>query len=141
MSRVTVVEVGPRDGLQNIMNVVPTNTKIELIKRLAKTGLSVIESTSFVSPKWIPQLADGHQVLSGIQPLIRGSNGIQFPVLVPNEKGLELAIRSGSTDIAVFVSATEGFSRKNLNCSVDESLQKVQAVAKKARVLGIKIRG
>ena len=141
MSRVTVVEVGPRDGLQNITNVVPTNTKIELIKRLAKTGLSVIESTSFVSPKWIPQLADGPQVLSGIQSLIRGSNGIQFPVLVPNEKGLEFAIRNGSTSIAVFVSATEGFSRKNLNCSVDESLQKVQVVAKKARALGIKMRG
>ncbi|TVY17580.1 Mitochondrial hydroxymethylglutaryl-CoA lyase [Lachnellula arida] len=138
---VKIVEVGPRDGLQNIKNIVPTNTKLELIRRLAKTGLSVIESTSFVSPKWVPQLADGPQVLTGLQAIISTSDTIQFPVLVPNEKGLELACRNGAKEIAVFVSASEGFSRKNINCSVEESLVRVQAVATKAKALGVKIRG
>ncbi|KAG0648043.1 hydroxymethylglutaryl-coA lyase [Hyphodiscus hymeniophilus] len=141
MSRVTIVEVGPRDGLQNITKVVPTNLKIELIQRLAATGLPVIEATSFVSPKWIPQLADGPHVLRGIKTMMEGSNGIQFPVLVPNEKGIQLAIRSGSKDVAVFVSATEGFSRRNINCSVDESLARVQAISEKAKAAGIKMRG
>lgn len=138
---VKIVEVGPRDGLQNIKNIVPTNTKLELIRRLAKTGLSVIESTSFVSPKWIPQLADGPQVLTGLQTMISTSNTIQFPVLVPNEKGLELACHNGAKEIAVFVSASEGFSRKNINCSIEESLVRVRAVATKAKVLDVKTRG
>jgi len=138
---VKIVEVGPRDGLQNIKNIVPTHTKIELIRRLAKTGLSVIESTSFVSPKWVPQLADGPQVLTGLQAIISTSDTISFPVLVPNVKGLELACHNGAKEIAVFVSASEGFSRKNINCSVEESLVRVQAVATKAKILGVKIRG
>ncbi|TVY37811.1 Hydroxymethylglutaryl-CoA lyase, mitochondrial [Lachnellula subtilissima] len=141
MAPVKIVEVGPRDGLQNIKNVVPTHTKIELIQRLARTGLSVIESTSFVSPKWVPQLADGPQVLTGLQAIISTSDTISFPVLVPNVKGLELACHNGAKEIAVFVSASEGFSRKNINCSVEESLIRFQAVATKAKILGVKIRG
>jgi len=142
MPGVRIVEVGPRDGLQNISKLVSTETKIELIQRLAKSGLSIIEATSFVSPKWIPQLADGEQVLRGIRPLIESwDKAIQFPVLVPNIKGLEFAHRSGAKEVAVFVSATEGFSKKNINCSVDESLIRVQKVAERARTLGIRIRG
>jgi hydroxymethylglutaryl-CoA lyase len=142
MSAVRIVEVGPRDGLQNISKLVSTETKIELIQRLAKSGLSIIEATSFVSPKWIPQLADGDQVLRGIRPLIESrNNAIQFPVLVPNIKGLEIAHRSGAKEVAVFVSATEGFSKRNINCSVDESLIRVQKVAERARTLGIRVRG
>lgn len=140
MSGVRIVEVGPRDGLQNISKLVSTETKIELIQRLAKSGLSIIEATSFVSPKWIPQLADGEQVLRGIRPLIEYRDKA-FPVLVPNIKGLEFAHRSGAKEVAVFVSATEGFSKKNINCSVDESLIRVQKVAERARTLGIRIRG
>lgn len=142
MSGVRIVEVGPRDGLQNISKLVSTETKIELIQRLAKTGLSIVEATSFVSPKWIPQLADGAQVLRGIRPLIESTDKpIQFPVLVPNIKGLELAHRSGAKEVAVFVSATEGFSKKNINCTVDESLIRVQKVTERARALGIRVRG
>lgn len=142
MAQVRIVEVGPRDGLQNITNILPTSTKVRLIERLAQSGLSTIEATSFVSPKWVPQLADGPQVLKGIQHL-RGSKGttLEFPVLVPNIKGLELAHKSGAQEIAVFVSATEGFSQKNINCSVDESLLRVQRVGERARTLGIKMRG
>jgi hydroxymethylglutaryl-CoA lyase len=142
MATVRIVEVGPRDGLQNIAGILPTSTKVKLIQRLAQSGLSIIEATSFVSPKWIPQLADGPQVLQRIKPLIESNaQAIQFPVLVPNIKGLDLAHQNGAREIAVFVSATEGFSKKNINCSVDESLVRVQKVAERARVLGLKMRG
>lgn len=142
MTKVRIVEVGPRDGLQNISGILPTSTKVRLIERLAESGLSIIEATSFVSPKWIPQLADAPQVLRGIKHLIESKNKpIQFPVLVPNMKGLELAHQNGVREIAIFVSATEGFSKKNINCTVDESLRRLQEVAERARVLGIKMRG
>jgi hydroxymethylglutaryl-CoA lyase len=142
MAKVRIVEVGPRDGLQNITAIVPTEIKIELIERLAKTGLSIIEATSFVSPKWIPQLADGEKVLRGISTLIHSEpQTIQFPVLVPNVKGLEKAHQSGAKEVAVFVSATESFSQRNINCTVEESLLRVQLVADKAKVLGMKLRG
>lgn len=140
MSEVRVVEVGPRDGLQNISQVVPTSIKVELIRRLARTGLLTIEATSFVSPKWIPQLADGSEVLKGIRSLTSTPN-IQFPVLVPNVKGLERAHECGAKEIAVFVSATEAFSKKNINCTVAESLVRVRDVTKRANELGIKVRG
>ncbi|KAG4435293.1 hypothetical protein IFR05_009219 [Cadophora sp. M221] len=141
MSGVRVVEVGPRDGLQNISQVVPTSIKIELIRRLARTGLSTIEATSFVSPKWIPQLADGSDVLKSIRNLVTSSSNIHFPVLVPNVKGLERAHECGAKEIAVFVSATESFSKRNINCTVAESLVRVRAVTRRANELGIKVRG
>jgi hydroxymethylglutaryl-CoA lyase len=142
MEHVRIVEVGPRDGLQNITQIVPTSTKVELIQRLARTGLSVIEATSFVSPKWIPQLKDGAQVLQAIQPIINPTrNSIHFPVLVPNVKGLELAIQNGAREVAVFVSATEAFSKRNINCSVAESLVRVRQVTTRAKELNVRVRG
>ena len=140
MGDIRIVEVGPRDGLQNIAQVVPTEVKVELIERLAACGLSIIEATSFVSPKWVPQLADAMQVLQHIRPLMRKA-AIQFPVLVPNVQGLDLAHRSNVTEIAVFISATEGFSKRNINCSIDESLERVRVIADKAKVLKIRMRG
>jgi len=141
LAEVKIVEVGPRDGLQNISQVVPTSTKIELIRKLASTGLSAIEATSFVSPKWIPQLADGSEVLRSLQSIPKAKSNIQFPVLVPNVKGLDRAHECGAKEIAVFVSATEAFSRKNINCSVAESLDRVRDVTKRAKGLGIMVRG
>ena len=141
LADVKIVEVGPRDGLQNISQVVATSTKIELIRKLASTGLSTIEATSFVSPKWIPQLADGSEVLRSLQSIAKAKSNIQFPVLVPNVKGLEKAHECGAREIAVFVSATEAFSKKNINCSVAESLDRVRDVTKRATGLGIMVRG
>jgi hydroxymethylglutaryl-CoA lyase len=139
---VRIVEVGPRDGLQNIKNIVPTGVKAELIKRLANTGLQVIEATSFVSPKWIPQLADSRDVMQAIGSIaLSKSAPISFPVLVPNVKGLEAAAKAGVKDIGVFVSAAEGFSRKNINCSIEESLARVSEVTKIALSMGIRVRG
>ena len=136
MAAVKIVEVGPRDGLQNIDKILPTKLKIKLIKRLSRTGLQVIESTSFVSPKWVPQLADGAEVISAIDT----NSDIKYPVLVPNLKGLEAAIRSGAKDVGVFVSVTEGFSQKNQNCSVAEALRRAKEVTTRALSLGISVR-
>jgi hydroxymethylglutaryl-CoA lyase len=136
MAAVKIVEVGPRDGLQNIDNTLPAILKIELIRRLSRTGLQVIESTSFVSPKWVPQLADGEEVISAIDT----NSVIKYPVLVPNLKGLEAAIRAGAKDVGVFVSVTEGFSQKNQNCSVAEALQRAKEVTIRAMSLGINVR-
>ncbi|KAK0101861.1 hypothetical protein ONS95_001326 [Cadophora gregata] len=141
LPEVKIVEVGPRDGLQNISQMVPTSTKIELIQRLARTGLTTIEATSFVSPKWIPQLADGSEVLRSLQNHIKTGSKIQFPVLVPNVKGLERASECGAKEVAIFVSATEGFSKKNINCTVAESLERAREVTRRARDLGIMVRG
>ena len=112
---VKIVEVGPRDGLQNESISVPTSVKIELIERLAKAGLSVVESTAFVSPKWVPQMADHTAVMMGInkQP------GVSYPVLVPNLQGLTAALAAGVSEIAVFSSASETFSSRNTNCSIE----------------------
>jgi hydroxymethylglutaryl-CoA lyase len=137
---VRIVEVGPRDGLQNIDKILPTGLKIELIKRLASTGLQVIEATSFVSPKWIPQLADGAEVMKAIKPLIN-SNTTRYSVLVPNAKGFEAARRAGAKEVGVFVSTTEGFSQKNQNCSVAQALTRAREVAERAIPLGIQVRG
>lgn len=135
--KVRIVEVGPRDGLQNEKQQVPTEVKIEFIERLAAAGLSTIETTSFVNPKWIPQLADAEEVLRGL----RRRRGVAYPVLVPNEKGMQRALTAGAEEIAVFTAASETFNRKNINAGVDESLARFQPVAELAREHGIRIRG
>ena len=141
MAAVRIVEVGPRDGLQNVFDkILPTSLKIELINRLSKTGLEIIEATSFVSPKWIPQLADGHEVMSAVNASIDTNKNVKYPVLVPNLKGLEAAIRAGAKDVGVFVSVTEGFSQKNQNCTVAESLQRAKNIAERALPQGISVR-
>ncbi|KAH1276832.1 hypothetical protein KXW98_005590 [Aspergillus fumigatus] len=139
---VRIVEVGPRDGLQNIKEPVPTSVKLELIQRLRATGLRTIELTSVVSPKAIPQLADGRDVLGNefIRQL-QGTPDLRLPVLVPNVKGLDIAIEHGAKEVAVFVSATEGFSKANINCTVQQGLERAKAVAKKATECGITVRG
>lgn len=134
---VKIVEVSPRDGLQNEAKTIPTNVKIELIHRLANAGVKVIEATSFVSPKWIPQLADNREVFTGIQQ----QPGVSYPVLIPNLKGLEAAISTGVKDIAVFTTPSETFSQKNTNCTVAESLQRIQEVMQVALQHGMRVRG
>jgi hydroxymethylglutaryl-CoA lyase len=135
--RVRIVEVGPRDGLQNEKTIIPTATKIELIDRLSATGLQTIEATSFVSPKWVPQLADAAEVYTGIAQ----REGASYPVLVPNEKGYERARKVGVTEIAVFSAASEAFNRKNINASIDESIERFAPVMERARADGVKVRG
>lgn len=134
---VRLVEVGPRDGLQNEKNIISAADKIALIDRLSDTGLRTIEATSFVSPKWIPQLADAAEVFAGI----RKQPGVSYPVLVPNEQGYERARAVGATEIAVFAAASEAFSRKNINASIDESIERFQPVLLRAQADGVKVRG
>lgn len=143
MAAVRIFEVGPRDGLQNIKSSVPTNTKLELISRLAQAGIRNTEITSVVSPKAIPQLSDNEKVLSSnlVQKTLREQPGLRMSCLVPNNKGLDLAVRYKIKEVAVFVSATEGFSRANTNCSVDEGLRRARAVTAKAKEYGIAVRG
>ncbi len=136
-NRVKMVEVGPRDGLQNEATNVPTQIKIELIERLADAGLQVVEATSFVSPKWVPQMADNAQVMVGI----KRKPGVSYPVLVPNMKGFEAAVAAGAQDIAVFSAASETFSQKNTNCSIAAGLERFSAVCEAARSKGIRVRG
>ena len=135
--RVRIVEVGPRDGLQNEAGMVATSVKIELIQRLADAGLRTVEATAFVSPKWVPQMADNAAVISGIRRI----RGVSYPVLVPNMNGLEAALAAGAQEIAVFGAASEAFSKKNINCSVAESLARFAPVAKAARQRGLQVRG
>ncbi len=136
-NRVTMVEVGPRDGLQNEKTVIHTATKIELIRRLSACGLPVVEATSFVSPRWVPQLADAAKVMAGIDL----DSGTRHPVLVPNEKGLERALQAGAREVAVFTAASESFSHKNTNCSIAESLERIRPVVEQARARNIPVRG
>ena len=136
-SRVKIVEVGPRDGLQNEKQTVPTDVKIELIRRLGDAGLSVIESGAFVSPKWVPQMADTADVMAGIDRRA----GVTYPVLVPNEKGMEGAIASGVDEIAVFAAASDSFSQKNINCSIAESFDRFAPVIAMAQAKNIRVRG
>ncbi len=136
-AHIKLVEVGPRDGLQNESQSVPTHIKIELIDRLTAAGLPVIEAGSFVSPKWVPQLQDTAEVLAGIQR----SADVRYPVLVPNMKGFEHALAAGAREIAVFGAASETFSRKNIDCSIDESLKRFGAVCDAARNNNIAVRG
>lgn len=134
---VRIVEVGPRDGLQNEKVIIPAATKIELINRLSQTGLRTIEATSFVSPKWIPQLADAAEVFSAIEK----HAGISYPVLVPNEQGYDRARAVGAEEVAVFSAASEAFNRKNINASIDESIQRFAPILEKARTDGVRVRG
>jgi hydroxymethylglutaryl-CoA lyase len=135
--RVRIVEVGPRDGLQNEKGEVPTAVKLELIERLADAGLRAIEATAFVSPKWIPQMADHTEVLERI----RRRPGVAYPVLTPNLKGFEAARAAGATEVAVFGAASEAFSRKNINCSIAESLDRFRLVVQSALKENIRVRG
>jgi hydroxymethylglutaryl-CoA lyase len=128
-SRVTIWEVGPRDGLQNEKSIVPVEVKLEFLDRLAATGLSVLEATSFVSPKWVPQLADAEQLLGGLNR----RPGVRYPVLVPNGRGLERALLAGCTDIAIFGSATETFAQRNLNSTLDKQFDMFTPVVASAR--------
>ena len=134
---VRIVEVGARDGLQNEKAIVPTATKIELIDRLSATGLRTIEATSFVSPKWVPQLADAAEVFASI----RRKAGVSYPVLVPNLQGYERARAVGAEEVAVFTAASEAFNRKNINASIDESIDRFAPVLDRARGDGVKVRG
>jgi hydroxymethylglutaryl-CoA lyase len=136
-ARVRIVEVGPRDGLQNEKTVIATADKITLIDRLSATGLRSIEATSFVSPKWVPQLADAAEVFSGIHR----RDGISYPVLVPNEQGYERARAVGATEVAVFTAASEAFNRRNINASIDESIERFRPVLERARTDGVRVRG
>ncbi|PUZ43617.1 hypothetical protein GQ55_8G022700 [Panicum hallii var. hallii] len=134
---VKIVEVGPRDGLQNEKGNVPTSVKIQLIHKLVAAGLSVVEATSFVSPKWVPQLADAKDVLKGIQQV----PGVRYPVLTPNLRGFEAAVAAGAKEIAVFASASESFSKSNINCTIEESLVRYRDVTAAAKKHGLLIRG
>jgi hydroxymethylglutaryl-CoA lyase len=141
-ARVRVHEVGARDGLQNEKGSVPTEVKAEFIRRLAAAGLTTVEATSFVHPKWVPQLADAEQLF----PLVRGlaardGKALHLPVLVPNERGLDRALALGATRVAVFASATESFAKANLNRTVDEALAMFEPVVARARAEGAHVRG
>jgi hydroxymethylglutaryl-CoA lyase len=136
-ARVRIHEVGPRDGLQNEKATVPTAAKAEFVHRLAESGLRTIEATSFVHPKWVPQLADAEELM----PLLDGIDGVRLPVLVPNERGLDRALALGVREIAVFGSATESFAKANLNRTVEESLAMFAPVVARAREAGAGVRG
>ncbi len=134
---VKMVEVGPRDGLQNESDIVPAQIKAELIDRLADCGLPVVEAGAFVSPRWVPQMADSAEVLAAIKP----KTGVSYPVLVPNLKGLERALAMEVAEIAVFGAASESFTQKNINCSIAESLERFAPVIEQARGQGLRVRG
>jgi len=135
--QVKIVEVGPRDGLQNESVTVPAEIKVALVEKLADAGLSVIEVGAFVSPKWVPQMATSGEVFKQIEK----RDGVSYPMLVPNLKGLELAHAVGVREIALFAAATETFSQKNTNCSIEQSIERFDAVITRAQDLGIKVRG
>jgi hydroxymethylglutaryl-CoA lyase len=135
--RVTIYEVGPRDGLQNEQAIVPVEVKAQFIDRLGDAGLTVIEATSFVHPKWVPQLADAEELMD----LLDRRTGVRYPVLVPNERGLDRALEKKLRDIAVFASATETFAQRNLNRSVEESIAMFAPVVARARAEGVGVRG
>ena len=135
--KVKIVDVGPRDGLQNEKEPVPTEVKIELVQRLQDAGLKEIEVTSFVSPKWVPQMADNAEVMAGIER----RSGVRYSVLTPNMKGFEAAVQSRPHEIVVFGAASEAFSRRNINCSIAESIERFAPVVEAARAKGIYVRG
>ena len=135
--KIQIVEVGPRDGLQNEKEWVPTETKISLIEKLADAGLTKIEATSFVSPKWVPQLKDAHEVFTGIKRI----SGVSYPVLTPNMKGFERALEADAKEIAVFSAASEAFTQKNTNCSIEESINRFRPVLDESKKTNIPVRG
>lgn len=134
---VRVVEVGPRDGLQNEKQILETRLKVDLVHKLVNSGLKTVEVTSFVSPKWVPQMADNSEVYSKIVKV----DGVNYPVLTPNLKGYEAARKVGAVEVAVFGAASESFSMKNINCSIDESLERFRPVCEAAANDGVKVRG
>ena len=136
-ARVKIVDVSPRDGLQNEKGSVPTEVKVELIDRLSDAGLQSVEAGSFVSPKWVPQMADSAEVMARI----RRKPGVAYPVLVPNMKGLEAAIAAGATEVAGFAAATEAFSKRNTNCTIAESMRRQAEVCDAALKAGVRVRG
>jgi hydroxymethylglutaryl-CoA lyase len=138
---VKLVEVGPRDGLQNEAQIVPAAIKIELIERLADAGLPAIEATSFVSPKWVPQMADSADVLRAVLSSPRRRPQVAYPVLTPNLQGFDAAVEAGAQEVAIFAAASEAFSQKNINCSIAESLKRFAAVVDAASALEIRVRG
>merc|ERR1719282_1133650 len=138
-ANVRIVEVGPRDGLQNEKTVVPTNVKVEFISKLVASGLSHVEATAFVSPKWVPQMADHREVLTAVSKM--GHSGVTFPVLTPNIKGYRAAVECGATEVAIFGAASEAFSKKNINCSIEESLARFEPVISAAKEDGVRVRG
>ena len=139
VSSVSIVEVGPRDGLQNEPAAIPTSTKLGLITNLVDSGLKRVEATAFVSPKWVPQMGDSSDVMEGIKGL---DEGVKVSVLTPNLKGLESAAKSGRVDaVAVFGAASQSFSQKNINCTIEESIGRFSSVASEALRLGVKVRG
>ncbi len=135
--RVRLVEVGPRDGLQNESAIVPADVKVALIDLLSAAGFPAVEATSFVSPKWVPQMADAADVMARI----RRAPGVRYPVLAPNLKGFEAALAARADEVAVFVAASEAFSRRNINCSIAESLERVAPVFAAAKAHGVRVRG
>jgi hydroxymethylglutaryl-CoA lyase len=136
-SFVRIVDVGPRDGLQNEKEIVPTTIKVALIEKLAEAGIPSVEAGSFVSPKWVPQMADSAEVLK----TIRRRQGVDYPVLTPNLQGFERALEAGAEEVAIFGAASEAFSQKNINCSIAESLERFAPVMEAAKAKGIKVRG
>jgi hydroxymethylglutaryl-CoA lyase len=137
--RVTIYEVGPRDGLQNEPAKVPTTVKAEFVHRLASAGLQVIEATSFVHPRWVPQLGDAEELLGLLRPR-HGAGGVRYPVLVPNERGLERALAAGVDEIAILGSATESFAQRNLNRTIAESIAMFAPVVDHATAAGMRVR-
>ncbi len=135
--KVKIVEVGPRDGLQNEKKIVPTEAKVKLINDLSDAGLSVVEAGSFVSPKWVPQMADSAEIMQQIER----KDGVSYPVLTPNLKGFEGALAVGAKEVAIFGAASESFSQKNINCSIDESLERFKPVIAAAKQENIAVRG
>ncbi len=136
-SNIRLYEVGPRDGLQNEAKIVPTAIKVALIERLAAAGLTKIEAASFVSPKWVPQMAGSAEVMTGLKRV----SGVDYPVLTPNIKGFEVALAAGATEVAIFGAASESFSQKNINCSIAESLDRFRPVMDRAAEEKIAVRG
>ena len=136
-ARVRLVEVGPRDGLQNEQAMVPADVKVALIDRLTEAGYPAIEATAFVSPKWVPQMADAADVMARI----RRRDGVRYPVLTPNLKGFEAALAAKADEVAVFVAASEAFSRRNINCTIAESIERARPVFAAAAAHGVRVRG
>jgi hydroxymethylglutaryl-CoA lyase len=134
---VRIVEVGPRDGLQNEARIVPASVKIELIERLAAAGVRAIEATAFVSPKWVPQMADHDEVMRTVKRM----PGVVYSALTPNLKGFEAALAAGASEVAVFAAASETFSQKNINCSIAESFERFLPVLHAAKMAGMRVRG
>lgn len=134
---VKIVEVSPRDGLQNEKEIIPAETKVELINRLSNTGIPVVEVTSFVSPKWVPQMGDNKEVFTKIDK----KDGVSYPVLTPNVRGLESALEVGAQEVAIFAAASEAFTKKNINCTIAESIERFEPLVEKALAEGLKVRG